>query len=105
MGRMSYSPFSGRRPNPPRLELVEVAWRMRAPSGRILEDGIYESEFGYEKRMGYGENPLVSQYAMTSRTSARMRSDSTTTPRRTRSLQISRTVTHDRYDRQPHAHL
>jgi hypothetical protein len=31
---------------PPRLELVEVAWRMRAPSGCILEDGIYKSEFG-----------------------------------------------------------
>ena len=35
-----------------------------APSGRILECGIYKSEFGYEARMGYGENLLASQYAM-----------------------------------------
>ena len=35
-----------------------------APSGRILECGIYKSEFGYEARMGYGENLLASHYAM-----------------------------------------
>ena len=61
-----YSPFTGRRISDrpiPRLEPVEVAWRMRAPSGRILECRIYQTEFGYEARMGYGENLLASQYA------------------------------------------
>ena len=58
-----YSPFSGRSRGPARLDLIEVAWRMRAPSGRILECGIYRTDFGYEARMGYGENLLASQYA------------------------------------------
>jgi len=58
-----YSPFDGMRSAPARLELVEVAWPMRAPSGRILECGVYQTDFGYEARMGYGENLLASQYA------------------------------------------
>jgi hypothetical protein len=54
-----YSPFSGRRPGPPRLDLIEVAWRMRAPSGRVLECGIYRTDFGYEARMGYSIDDLL----------------------------------------------
>ena len=59
----NYSPFKGRRAGPPRLDLIEVAWRMRAPSGRILQCAIYQTDFGFEARMGYGENLLASQYA------------------------------------------
>lgn len=61
-----YSPFLGRvNREPARLELVEVAWRMRAPSGRILECGIYLTAAGFEARMGYGDNLLASQFART----------------------------------------
>jgi hypothetical protein len=34
---------------------VETAWRMRSPTGRILECGIYRTDAGFEARMGYGE--------------------------------------------------
>jgi hypothetical protein len=57
-----YSPFSGRRPGPPRLDLIEVAWRMRAPSGRVLECGIYRTDFGYEARMGYSIDDLLASH-------------------------------------------
>jgi len=49
---------------------------MRAPSGRILEDGSYKSEFGYEARMGDGDNLLAFQYAMDIENARGMRSDS-----------------------------
>ena len=32
-----------------------------APSGRILECGIYQTDFGYEARMGYGDDLLGSR--------------------------------------------
>jgi hypothetical protein len=64
-----YTPFNGGRVSErplPRLELVELAWRMRAPSGRILECGIYLTDAGFEVRMGYSINdPLATQYALT----------------------------------------
>jgi hypothetical protein len=59
----NYSPFSGRRVAPARIELIEVPWRMRSPTGRILECGIYQNIYGYEARVGYGDNLLVSQFA------------------------------------------
>lgn len=46
--RLSSRPLRARR-----LELVEVCWRMRAPSGRILECGIYLTDAGTEVRTGY----------------------------------------------------
>lgn len=64
-----YTPFTGPRAADrqlPRLEIVEVAWRMRAPSGRILECAIYLTSAGFETRMGYGvDNPVSTQYALT----------------------------------------
>lgn len=58
-----YSLFTGRctieRP-PPRLDLIEIAWRMRAPSARILECEVYQNDFGDEARMGYSEQLLAS---------------------------------------------
>jgi len=64
-----YTPFTGQRAGDrqlPRLELVEIAWRMRAPSGRILECGIYLTDAGFEVRVGYSiYDPLATQYALT----------------------------------------
>ena len=48
---------------------------MRAPSGRILEDGSYKSEFGYEARMGDADNLLAFQYAMDIENARGMRSN------------------------------
>jgi hypothetical protein len=49
-----------RRPDPePRLELLETCWRMRAPSGRILSCGVYQTAIGLEVRVGYSEEDLL----------------------------------------------
>jgi len=52
-----------RRPDPePKLLLVETAWQMRAPSGRILACGIYDTDApGLEVRCGYGDDLLYSR--------------------------------------------
>jgi len=51
-----------RRPDPvPRLDLLETAWQLRAPSGRILTCGVYETDVGLEIRVGYGDDLLYSQ--------------------------------------------
>lgn len=49
-----------RRPEPePRLELLETVWRMRAPSGRVLSCGLYQTDVGLEVRVGYSELDLL----------------------------------------------
>ena len=45
----------------PRLELVELSWRMRSlqKATRILECGIYRTDTGLEVRAGYGLEDLL----------------------------------------------
>lgn len=55
-----------RRTAPPAPTRIEIAWRMRAPSGRVLECGIYLTTAGFEVRVGYHvDDPLATQYALT----------------------------------------
>jgi hypothetical protein len=42
-------------------EFIETAWRIRVPSGQVLECGIYSSQMSFEARIGYEEKRLVSQ--------------------------------------------
>lgn len=41
------------RPVPPQPPLLESRWRLKAPSGRILECGLYRHPFGVQVRVGY----------------------------------------------------
>ncbi|MEO8755990.1 MAG: hypothetical protein ABI624_25305 [Casimicrobiaceae bacterium] len=56
-----YSPFAKQETARPKLELQQVCWRMRAPSGRVLTCGIYLTDYGFEVRCGYGEDLLFSR--------------------------------------------
>ena len=57
--------MTARTPQAPRLEAVEVLWRMTGPRGRLLDCGIYRTDVGLEVRCGYGEHELLrSQYAV-----------------------------------------
>jgi hypothetical protein len=54
---MTYSPFSGRRQEPPKLELIEMLWRVVGPSGKTIVCGIYEGAAGrVEVRCHYAES-------------------------------------------------
>ena len=55
--------FRKRQVREPLLELLEVRWRMKGPSRRVLECGIYRTDAGLEVRAGYGEDLLQSQVA------------------------------------------
>ena len=59
----NYSPFGKiRPPKPPRLDLLERCWRLRAtPTGRELVCGIFETDAGLEVRAGYRDDLLHSQ--------------------------------------------
>ena len=49
-----------RQPDPePRLALLETSWRLRAPSGRILTRGMYQTDVDLEVRVGYAEVDLL----------------------------------------------
>jgi hypothetical protein len=48
-----YSPFSGRRQEPPKLELLEMLWRVVGPSGKAIVCGAYETAAGIEARCHY----------------------------------------------------
>ena len=39
--------------------LLEASWRMKGPSGRVLECGIHRHVAGVEVRCGYGEDDLL----------------------------------------------
>jgi hypothetical protein len=57
----NYSPFA---PSPgnnqPSARLVEICWRLRGPSSKVLECGIYsDAAPGPEVRCGYGEDDLL----------------------------------------------
>ncbi len=42
------------------LQRVEASWRMRGPSGKVLECGIYRTDApGLEVRCGYGQEDLL----------------------------------------------
>ena len=44
----------------PQLDLLlETSWRMKGPSGRVLECSIHRHPAGVEVRCGYGENDLL----------------------------------------------
>lgn len=51
-----------RRPPPePRLDIVEVCWRMRSRQNprRVLECGVYRTDAGLEVRAGYMPDDLL----------------------------------------------
>jgi hypothetical protein len=49
----------------PRLDFLESCWQMKAPSGRVLECGIYKTPTGLEVRCQYAEDDLMrSQFAV-----------------------------------------
>jgi len=55
-----YSPFVGRALGEPKLELLELCWRMQGPSGRPFECGIYETDApGVELRSRYCDSELA----------------------------------------------
>lgn len=43
----------------PTIGLLETAWMMKGPSGRILDCGIYRIATGLEVRCGYGPDDLL----------------------------------------------
>lgn len=43
----------------PRLEPLEPCWRMKGPSGKVLQCGVYRIATGLEVRCGYGEDDLL----------------------------------------------
>jgi len=55
------------RPKPkPRLDLLEVCWRVVGPSTKVVDCGIYRTDVGLEVRCAYserGEDFLRSQFA------------------------------------------
>ena len=57
----NYSPFGPPRgKDGPTLRLVRACWRMRGPSGKVLECGIYRTQGpGVEVRCGYGADDLL----------------------------------------------
>ena len=53
----------------PRLDLVEMCWRVVGRTGSSVECGIYATDVGLEVRCGYGVDQLFrSQFANESRT-------------------------------------
>ena len=54
-------PHDARATSTPRLERVEVSWRMRRlqKATRFLECGIYRTDTGFEVRAGYGLEDLL----------------------------------------------
>ena|SRR5687768_585246 len=60
-----------RRPQEPRLELVEMVWRMRSQQKamRIVECGVYRTDAGLEVRCSYEESRIVSSWACRTATS------------------------------------
>lgn len=49
----------------PRLDRVEVCWRLVGPSRKVIECGIYRTDAGLEVRCGYSDDDLVrSQFAI-----------------------------------------
>jgi hypothetical protein len=66
---MSYGPWDDRMtPRPkiePRLDLLEVCWRVVGPSENVIECGIYRTDVGLEVRVGYSVEHLIrSQFAV-----------------------------------------
>ena len=58
----TYTPFVEREARPPRLDLLERCWRLRAlPTGRELVCGIFQTDAGLEVRAGYRDDLLQSQ--------------------------------------------
>lgn len=48
----------------PKPQLVETCWRMKGPSGRLLECGIYRDVApGFDVRCGYGDELMQSKRA------------------------------------------
>jgi hypothetical protein len=46
-------------PPSPRLDLLEVCWRMRGPSGKVLACGIYQTDGVFEVRVSYPNDDLL----------------------------------------------
>ena len=43
----------------PRLDLIEVCWRVVGPSTHVIECGIYRTDAGLEVRCGYSAEHLL----------------------------------------------
>ncbi|HEY1307710.1 MAG TPA: hypothetical protein VGF24_29365 [Vicinamibacterales bacterium] len=71
-----YSPFTGRRADPPKPVLVQRLWRVTNAHGSVLSCGLYLHPYGIEARCGYGseDNFLMSQVERTPQ-AARERAD------------------------------
>jgi hypothetical protein len=56
------------RPKPePRLDLLEVCWRVVGPSKKVIDCGIYRTDVGLEVRCAYSESVehlIRSQFAI-----------------------------------------
>lgn len=56
------------RPKPePRLDLIEVCWRVVGPSQHVAECGIYRTDVGLDVRVSYSESvvhSIQSQFAV-----------------------------------------
>lgn len=66
---MSYGPWADRmrpRPKPePRLDLIEVCWRVVGPNEKVIECAIYRTDVGLDVRVGYSVEHLIrSQFAV-----------------------------------------
>jgi hypothetical protein len=49
----------------PRLDLIEVCWRVVGPSQHVIECGIYRTFIGLDVRVGYSIEHLIrSQFAV-----------------------------------------
>ena len=71
-------------------DLLETVWRIRVPTGLILECGIYRTASGFEARIGYEEKRLASQS-----------SPDLSTVRETAETFRRQTLTHDGYEQLP----
>jgi hypothetical protein len=49
----------------PKLELIEVCWRVVGPSQHVIECAIFRTEIGLDVRVGYSVEDLIrSQFAI-----------------------------------------
>jgi hypothetical protein len=55
-GDSGYSPFQAKKNEPPKLDLVEMFWRIVGPSGKPIVCGIYETSAGLEVRCHLAES-------------------------------------------------
>jgi hypothetical protein len=55
-GDSGYSPFRTKMNKPPKLEFVEMQWRVVGPSGKPIVCGVYDTAAGLEVRCHLAES-------------------------------------------------